>query len=112
MLFPNQYRYKIPGYPKDVFIIPHYKIQNYEFQCIAGDDEDGWEHVSVVVQPKSKKATRCPTWEEMCFIKDQFWKENQEVVQFHPAKSEYVSAHDFCLHLWRPINQPLISPNK
>ena len=29
----------------------------------------GWEHVSVSL------ARRCPTWEEMCMVKDIFWGE-------------------------------------
>jgi hypothetical protein len=55
----------------------------------------GWEHVSVSLPH------RCPTWEEMCFIKELFWNDEQTVVQFHPPKSVYVNNHSFCLHLWR-----------
>lgn len=38
----------------------------------------------------------------MCFIKDLFWGEEEVVMQLHPAKSQYVNQHDYCLHLWRP----------
>lgn len=55
----------------------------------------GWEHVSV------SYSNRCPTWEEMCRVKDIFWYDNECVVQFHPPKSEYVNNHPCCLHLWR-----------
>ena len=54
-----------------------------------------WEHVSVSL------AHRCPTWEEMVFVKELFWSDDETVLQFHPKKSEYVNTHPFVLHLWR-----------
>jgi hypothetical protein len=66
-----------------------------------GDDDDppadGWEHVSVSIGD----VARPPNWREMCFVKDLFWSEDEVVVQFHPAKSQYVNFHPGCLHLWR-----------
>jgi len=62
------------------------------------DQESGWEHVSVSL------ANRCPTWEEMCFVKDLFWHDDEVVLQFHPAKRNYVNHHPFVLHLWRPVD--------
>ena len=64
---------------------------------VAGNNEEGWEHVSIELY-----AHRLPTWEEMCFVKDLFWDEEEEVVQMHPRKSEYVNLTD-ALHLWRPV---------
>lgn len=61
----------------------------------------GWEHVSVSIP----NASRCPTWEEMCFVKNRFWKPTESVVQYHPAKSEYVNNHPYCLHLWKPVGK-------
>lgn len=55
-----------------------------------------WEHVSV------SRQSRCPTWPEMCKIKDLFWGEEETVIQYHPPKSEYVNIHPYCLHLWKP----------
>lgn len=62
---------------------------------VMGRDENGMEHVSVQLQRK------LPTWEEMCEIKDIFWEDEEEVVQIHPKKSEYVNITE-ALHLWRP----------
>lgn len=59
----------------------------------------GWEHVSMNDNSKT------PTWEEMCDLKDMFWADDETVVQYHPAKSEYVNNLKHCLHLWRPIEQ-------
>jgi hypothetical protein len=66
----------------------------------SGADEDdteskGWEHVSISTR------RRVPNWQEMCFVKDLFWDEEECVVQFHPPRSEYVNNHPHVLHLWR-----------
>jgi hypothetical protein len=63
-----------------------------------------WEHVSVSTR------VRCPTWEEMCFVKYLFWDQEDVVVQLHPPRSEWVNNHPFCLHLWRPIGIVLPRP--
>lgn len=74
-------------------------------------DGMGWEHVSITVAPHCKDATRCPTWEEMCWVKDQFWSEDEVVVQYHPAKKDYVSCHPYCLHLWKPVSVVIPTPD-
>lgn len=66
----------------------------------------GWEHVSV----SPYKHSHTPTWDEMCSLKDMFFKEDEVVVQYHPVKSEYVNNMPNCLHLWRPINEVLPTP--
>jgi len=65
---------------------------------------EGWEHVSVSLE------YRCPTWEEMCFVKDLFWMPEEAVFQLHPPASEYVNHHPHCLHLWRPIDNDMPLP--
>lgn len=68
----------------------------------SGENHTGelgeWEHVSVSLQD------RCPTWDEMCSVKDLFWMENECVLQFHPPKSDYINAMPYCLHLWKPLH--------
>ncbi len=64
----------------------------------------GWEHVSVSLN------NRCPTWDEMCFIKDLFFNDEDYVVQYHPAKSNYVNIHKYVLHLWKPIGIKIPTP--
>ena len=59
----------------------------------------GWEHISI----DGKK--RMPEWEEMCFLKDMFFNDDECVVQYHPPKSEYVNNLKYCLHLWKPIEE-------
>ena len=74
-----------------------------EMRVVCSDGLD-WEHVSVSFKD------RCPTWEEMCIIKDLFWEEDEVVVQYHPDKKHYVNCHPFCLHLWKPIGMQLLVP--
>ena len=66
----------------------------------------GWEHASVSLE------RRCPTWEEMCFVKNFFWRQNEVVIQYHPAKKDYVNQHQTCLHLWKPIDIDIPVPPK
>lgn len=65
---------------------------------------EGWEHVSISTR------RRPPNWQEMCFVKDLFWSEEECVIQFHPPRSEYVNNHPHCLHLWRPTDNHIRLP--
>lgn len=71
--------------------------------CIASDGME-WEHISVSTRH------RCPTWDEMCFIKSLFWDGEDCVMQLHPPESEYVNFHPYCLHLWHPIGIEIPTP--
>lgn len=86
-----------------VFIIAG--IHNTPLVVIVSDGA-GWEHVSVREHGKEQ---RCPTWEDMCYVKDLFWEPEEAVVQFHPPQSRYVDCHPFVLHMWKPVgvNWPL-----
>ena len=64
----------------------------------------GFEHCSVSLP------TRCPSWEQMCAIKDAFWKDDECCMQLHPPKSNYVNNHPYCLHIWRPISAEIPQP--
>lgn len=65
---------------------------------------EGWEHVSVSYN------NRCPTWDEMCRVKEAFFLPEEVVIQYHPRKSEYVNHHPYCLHLWRKYGEDFETP--
>lgn len=62
-------------------------------------NDTGWEHVSVSL------ANRCPTWDEMCYVKHLFWRDDETVIQFHPKASKYKNEMLYCLHLWKKIGE-------
>lgn len=62
---------------------------------VVWSDGGGWDHVSV------SWPNRCPTWEEMAAVKRLFFYNNETCVQYHPADSDYVNEHPYCLHIWR-----------
>jgi len=66
----------------------------------------GWEHVSIA--PRKKSYT--PSWDEMCWLKETFFNDDEWVVQFHPPAAEYVNNVSNCLHLWRPIQETMPTP--
>lgn len=63
-----------------------------------------WEHVSVSCQ------TRCPTWEEMDFVKRIFWRDDELIVQFHVPRSQHINYHEHCLHMWRLVDRAFPQP--
>src|SRR5574343_250349 len=120
---PEQYRrqypldspyYSEPNSLHGIFEIPSIENSKIIFFVVAtcGVEQYPWEHVSVSVMSKNTKKSepRCPTWPEMCYIKSLFWDASDCVIQYHPSEAEYVSFHDYCLHLWRPINQVVPIP--
>lgn len=77
---------------------------NGDILTVIVSDGLGWDHVSVST-PK-----RTPTWSEMCFVKDIFFEEDEVVIQYHPAKKDYVNFYKYCLHMWRPQGVELPEP--
>jgi hypothetical protein len=73
------------------------KTSSSPFLIIVSNTE-GWDHVSVSLP------TRCPTWDEMEFIKRKFFRDDETVMQLHVAVADHRSFHPYCLHLWRPQN--------
>ena len=71
-----------------------FKYKDHKLKVIASDG-GGWDHVSVSLKG------RCPTWAEMCFVKNIFFDDEETVIQFHPKKSKYVNQHPYTLHLWK-----------
>lgn len=122
MKFPETFRVQRTGYPYcgygapcGFFIIPD---GSDHLLCIAtngrieeGQKEPVWEHVSVSVRNRRDvQLSRCPTWQQMCRVKEAFWGEDETVMQLHPPVVDYVNQHPFCLHLWRPGNEAIPRP--
>lgn len=90
----------------------------FNLRCIVSDGSDWkakklvggalpgkpWEHVSVSLKD------RCPTWDEMNFVKETFWRDDECVVQFHPPKSSYINIMPYCLHLWKMVGSDFKMP--
>jgi hypothetical protein len=82
------------------FYIPYGPQTTFCIIACDGEQTD-WEHVSVhAIDPRNNKV-RTPSWDGMCFVKNQFWGEDETVIQFHPKKSDYVNQHPNTLHLWK-----------
>lgn len=95
---PNQYRvHESELRPSDDFGNNgwfKYRISSSVVLIIIASDGFGWEHVSVSL------SYRCPTWEEMCIVKNMFWDEQDCVIQYHPPEAEFINNHPYCLHMW------------
>lgn len=64
----------------------------------------GYEHCSVSLP------NRCPSWDQMCVMKELFWEDDEVCMQLHPAKKDYINNMPYCLHIWRPINEKIPTP--
>jgi hypothetical protein len=85
------------------FVFSH---QGENLRCIVSSGKSGlkemgkkwaWDHISVSL------INRCPTWEEMSFIKDIFFTGDETVMQLHVPTNEHINFHPHTLHLWRPL---------
>lgn len=94
-----------PGDRFGVYIFPCLGQTLRAIACEAAPDLGvDWEHVSVSL------SSRCPTWEEMCAVKDIFWEPEDTVMQLHPPRSQYINCHPHVLHLWRPASEKIPMP--
>ncbi len=119
MKFPDQFRSKSSGTvydtkdgdPFGMFVIPSSASSSVRaLKVIANDGlETGWDHVSVSLFGDSQK---CPSWNEMCRVKELFWDDDECIVQFHPAKSDHINLHNGCLHLWKYVHGEFPTPPK
>lgn len=73
---------------------------------VIASNGDGWDHVSVSL------AHRCPTWEELEFVKRFFFKPDEVAMQLHLPPSDHISLHPHCLHIWRPHDVMIPLPPK
>jgi hypothetical protein len=71
----------------------------------GADLKEKWQHVSV------STAHRPPNWQEMCFVKNLFWADDELVIQFHPPQADYINCHPHCLHLWKPPFDVALPPS-
>lgn len=99
--------------PCGAFRIPMNMIGPVILNVVASDGRDWsecgfpqpvWEHVSVSLR------VRCPTWEEMDFVKRLFWRDNETVMQLHVPRSQHLNYHETCLHLWKPVGIDILLP--
>lgn len=87
------------------FSIPH--PSGVMLFCIVSDDK-GWDHVSA--QAIDMGVSRIPTWNEMQYLKELFFEDEETVIQYHVAKSKHLNLHPSVLHLWRPEEAEIVMP--
>jgi hypothetical protein len=114
MKFPEQFRIQQGKYtsetgdPFGLFHVPARLANGRTLRIIADDGSlTDWEHVSVSIPDRPDT---CPSWPEMCLVKDLFWDAEDCVVQFHPPASQYINNHAGCLHLWRSRLEEIPTP--
>jgi hypothetical protein len=53
-----------------------------------------WAHVSF------SRPRRMPSYDDLALVKERFIGVERKAISVHPPRSEHVSIHAYCLHLW------------
>lgn len=88
--------------PRGFFILPNPRTMKGMYILIQADNLQGWEHISIAIPSEN----RWPTIEELNWIREFFWDTDERLVQFHGK----LKKNEFCIHLWKPIDQELPVP--
>ena len=72
------------------------------FETLETHDGGEWLHVS------ASREGMLPTWEDMREVKQVFCGSDVEAYMVLPSEERYVNDHPFVLHLWLPIDGPLL----
>lgn len=88
----------------DDFVPAVFRCHGLAVLWSAAVEDDGrrWIHVSV------SHAARLPRWSELREVKDVLIGRDRHAYQVLPPESEYVNLHPHCLHLWAPIDGPVL----
>jgi len=113
-LIANEYRIRNGSYRSDdsdgnngAFMIPG--PRGVSLYCIVSDNI--WEHVSVSRHTLyTDRIPKVPFWDEMEYVKEFFWNDEEVAVQFHPRRSQYVNFHPGTLHIWRLVGMDFMTP--
>ncbi len=93
------------------FLVP--LNNNKEAFVVASENFMGWNHVSAHVTESTGEALkRTPSNEEMQFLRNLFFRENDVVLEFHPAKKDYVNNHSYVLHMWESTDDKFVYPKQ
>jgi len=76
------------------------------------DPAEVWEHVSCYCYDPVFRKQQTPTWEQMAHIASLFWEDDECLVQYRPAKPDYVNVHEHVLHWWKPTHIFFPTPPK
>lgn len=75
----------------------YFPLENAVDAWCIGMKQNDWEHVALDLEANK----RCPTYQEMCRLKEYFFSENEIALQIHPRRDDYVNECYYRLHLWR-----------
>ncbi len=72
--------------------------------CTFSRELDGrtWQHLSF------SHSKRMPEWQELVDVKELFMGIESKAIQVFPPRSEWISIHPYCLHLWRCLDEDVI----
>jgi hypothetical protein len=91
------------------FLVPHKRLW---FRVIASSGYDQkekewrFDHISISLK------NRCPTWDEMEYMKNLFFEPWEVCYQLHVTNENHINVHPYCLHIWRHCDIEVPLPPK
>lgn len=103
---PQHWKQIVAPLPENQTVYEHKLIQLRVIISIS-DLKDGskWFHISV------SRPDRCPSWDELMKIKNEFLGEEREAYQVLPKKSDHVNICGYCLHFWARVDGKRVVAN-
>jgi len=97
---PNYWKQVESPAPKHMKVWEHHlvKLRVIYSRSRARSNGVEWHHISV------SRPERIPTWEELKKVKDDFFGEEREAYHVIPKKKDHVNAHEYCMHLFAPVD--------
>lgn len=86
------------------FLFPKTEGSKGKFFVVKALQKDGWNCIAVYV-PSERRA---PRYEEMFYLRRQFWGEDDVVFSFMTHESPFVAAPGW-VHLWQPVDAHAMS---
>ena len=97
------------------FVITHV-VDNRDRQlCVIASWGGHWDHASVHATRLSVAGSAMnvtPTWDEMCFVKQLCWQDDEWALEYHPAREDNINVHENTLHIWKPQSKSFPKPPK
>jgi hypothetical protein len=90
-----------PGDTEGLFVFCRFGVEYLRVIVGVGS---GWDHVSV------SKRYSTPTWDDMCWMKRLFFRDDECAMQLHVPIADHINIHEHCLHLWRPHDLEIPRP--
>lgn len=116
----HMWRYNVAEFPLplqsdyDITQVAHTMLLQKKngFVKVKVIETENWNRVIVSLLDKyGHPLDRFPKWDEMCAVKQVFFKPDEAAIQIHPSEDIKVDDSNYTLELWQPKNMEMPLPD-